>query len=81
MINQQLLDYIKQQIQQGTDREKINNSLMANGWQASDIKEAFDSIMPSNQPVQPIPPASSIPQPFSTFSPQSQNGMSKKLVT
>ena len=80
MINQQLLDYIKQQIQQGTDREKINNSLMANGWQASDIKEAFDSIMPSNQPVQPIPPASSIPQPFSTFSPQSQNGMSKKLL-
>lgn len=80
MINQQLLDYIKQQLQQGTDREKINNSLMANGWQVSDIKEAFDSIIPSNQPVQPTSPNISTPQSFSTFSPQPQNGMSKKLL-
>ena len=77
MINQQLLDYIKQQIQQGADREKINNSLMANGWQTSDIKEAFDSIMPSNQPV---PLTSQIPQSFSTFSPQPQNGMRKTVL-
>lgn len=80
MINQQLLDYIKQQLQQGTDREKINNSLMANGWQVSDIKEAFDSIIPSNQPVQPTSPNISTPQSFSTFSPQPQNGMSKTLL-
>lgn len=80
MINQQLLDYIKQQLQQNTDREKINNSLMANGWQASDIKEAFDSIIPSNQPVQPTPPISSGPQSFSTFSPQNQRGMNKTLL-
>ena len=80
MINQQLLDYIRQQLQQGTDREKINNSLMANGWQAPDIKEAFDSIIPFNQPVQPTPFTGSTPQPFSTFSPQPQNGMSKTLL-
>ena len=80
MINQQLLDYIKQQIQQGADREKINNSLMANGWQVSDMKEAFDSIMPSNQPVQPTPLTGSTPQPFSTFSPQPQNGMRKTVL-
>lgn len=80
MINQQLLDYIKQQLQQGTDREKINNFLMANGWQVSDIKEAFDSIIPSNQPVQPTSPNISTPQSFSTFSSQPQNGMSKTLL-
>src|SRR3989338_5525886 len=50
---------------------------MANGWQASDIKEAFDSIIPSNQPA---PLTSQTPQPFSTFSPQPQNGMSKTLL-
>lgn len=80
MINQQLLDYIKQQLQQDIDREKINNSLLANGWQTSDIKEAFDSIMPSNQSVQPTPLTSSAPQSFSTLSPQPQNGMSKILL-
>lgn len=80
MINQQLLDYIKQQLQQGIDREKINTSLLANGWQTSDIKEAFDSIIPSNQSAQPNPLTSSAPQSFSTFSPQPQNGMSKTLL-
>ena len=36
MINQQILDYIKQQVQQGVSREQIKSSLMTNGWQASD---------------------------------------------
>lgn len=44
MVNQQLLDYIKQQLQQGTNREQIKNSLMANGWQAQDIEEGFNAI-------------------------------------
>ena len=44
MVNQQLLDYVKQQLQQGVSREQIKSSLMANGWQAQDIDEAFSTI-------------------------------------
>src|SRR3989338_5284151 len=36
--------------------------------------------MPSNQPVQPTPLTGSTPQPFSTFSPQPQNGMRKTVL-
>jgi len=49
MVNQQLLDYIKQQTQQGANNEQIKQSLLANGWQNIDIEEAFNSI---NYPYQ-----------------------------
>ncbi len=52
MVNQQLLDYIKQQSQQGTNNEQIKQSLLANGWQNADIEEAFNSI---NYPAQSQP--------------------------
>jgi hypothetical protein len=56
MVNQQLLDYIKQQIQQGVDREQIKNSLLANGWQEEDINEAFALIFnPAPSPQSPAP--------------------------
>ena len=56
MINQQILDYIKQQIQQGVSREQIKSSLMTNGWQASDIEEGFNAIGSgsSNIPLAPL---------------------------
>jgi len=57
MVNQQLLDYIKQQTQQGANNEQIKQSLLANGWQNVDIEEAFNSI---NYPAQG--------QPISNFS-------------
>jgi len=41
MANQQLLDYIKQQLQQGVSREIITNNLISQGWQQSHINEAF----------------------------------------
>jgi hypothetical protein len=41
MVNKQLLDYIKQQLQQGVSKEEIKNSLLANNWQEKDIEEAF----------------------------------------
>ena len=44
MINQQMLDYIKQQMQQGVSQEQIKNSLTANGWQSQDIEEGFNKI-------------------------------------
>ena len=48
-----LLDYIKRQIKQGVDREKIKNSLVADGWQLSDIESAFSSITPEAPLSQP----------------------------
>ena len=44
MINQQLLDYIKQQLQQSINKEQIKNSLISNGWQAQDIEEGFNAV-------------------------------------
>lgn len=49
MINQQILDYIKQQIQQGVSREQIKSSLMTNGWQSTDVEEAFNLINTQGQ--------------------------------
>jgi len=49
MVNQQLLDYIKQKLQQGMSREQIKSSLIADGWQEADINEAFVSIDSQNQ--------------------------------
>ena len=56
MVNQQMLDYIKQQVQQGVSREQIKSSLMTNGWQASDIEEGFNAIGSgsSNIPLAPL---------------------------
>ncbi len=54
MINSQLLEYIKQQTHQGVNREQIIQSLLANGWQQSDINEAFvlfDVPLPGQMPV------------------------------
>ena len=48
-----LLDYIKRQIKQGVDREKIKNSLVADGWQLPDVESVISSIpleAPLNQP-------------------------------
>jgi len=45
MVNTQLLDYVKQQLAQGVDKETIHHNLLsAGGWNPSDIDEAF-SVM------------------------------------
>src|SRR3989344_1383186 len=49
MTNQQMLDYIKQQLQQGVNNEAIKTSLIANGWQSADIEEAFRLIATQGQ--------------------------------
>jgi len=41
MTNQQLIDFIKQQLQLGLTKEKITNELFANGWNTQDIEEGF----------------------------------------
>ena len=57
MINQQLLDYTKQQLQRGASQEQIKNSLMASGWRESDVNEVFSSVsnVSSHQSQAPIP--------------------------
>ncbi len=57
MVNQQMLDYIKQQVQQGVSREQIKSSLMTNGWEASDIEEGFNATgsAVSGIPLAPTP--------------------------
>lgn len=49
MASQQLLDYIKQQLQQGISRDQIKSSLMSNGWQSQDIEDGFNTVNPSGQ--------------------------------
>ena len=44
MITQELIDYIKQQLNQGVEKEKVKQLLLANGWQNEDIEKAFEII-------------------------------------
>lgn len=57
MVNQQLLDYIKQQLQQGISKEQIKSSLIAEGWQGQDIEEAFSFIENSVSQSPSVPPS------------------------
>ncbi len=44
MVNQQLLDYIRQQLAAGVSKEEIIQSLITTGWQGQDINDAFAAI-------------------------------------
>ena len=41
MVNQELIKYIKQQLQSGVDKEEIKRVLIAQGWQEADVNEGF----------------------------------------
>ncbi|TSC54267.1 MAG: hypothetical protein LiPW31_190 [Microgenomates group bacterium LiPW_31] len=41
MINQQLIDYIEQQLQQGVSKKDVKDVLVLRGWKEQDIDEAF----------------------------------------
>src|SRR3989344_1875320 len=63
MINEQLLDYIRKQIEAGIDKESIKTTLISQGWLEQDVNESFMMIEKSTAiPVPPanIPPPSSI---------------------
>ncbi|MFA5095063.1 MAG: hypothetical protein WC447_00130 [Candidatus Paceibacterota bacterium] len=57
MINQPLLDFIKQQLQVGSTKEKISSDLLANGWNSQDIDEGFKAV---NIPILNIPSGSPV---------------------
>lgn len=54
MPNQQLLDFIKNQVQLGAPRDQIKSVLIQNGWTASDVDSAFLALeMPPTRPMAP----------------------------
>lgn len=63
MVNQEFLDYIRQQLHEGTDKEQIKQSLLENGWETVDVQEGFIAVTGeswSSHPIQetiiPLPP-------------------------
>ena len=58
MVNQQLLDYIKEQLAAGVAKDAIQQALVGQGWNVTDITETFAALVP-----QPAPAAAPVPQP------------------
>lgn len=50
MVTQQLLDYIKQQLQKGQTKENIRNTLITSGWNIKDVEDALTADNSSNVP-------------------------------
>ena len=73
MINQQLLDFIKQQLQSNSPKEKITSDLLTNGWTREDIEEGFGILK--------IQTPSSIPSLANTFIPPSYNKINLSPTT
>jgi hypothetical protein len=71
MPNQQLLDYIKQQLRAGSSAEQIKQDLLSSGWQEANVNEALSVLSP--QPVQNENPASQIPSPSRPIAPADTN--------
>jgi len=46
MINDQLLDYVRQQLSLKVSREVIITNLKSTGWNEADINEAFRTVIP-----------------------------------
>ncbi len=85
MVNQQLLDYIKQQLGQNVSKEQIKGSLLGNGWLASDVEEGFNAIAlkpPVTSPVAPAPSPIMIPdiQPAVYLTSQNKPKLWKKFI-
>lgn len=60
MINQQLVDYIKQQLQLGVSKEGIKNTLITSGWPEADVSEAMASLEPKAAAPAAAPAASQV---------------------
>ncbi|MFA6586011.1 MAG: hypothetical protein WCS86_02525 [Candidatus Paceibacterota bacterium] len=77
MINQQLISFIRQQLQLGTTKEKISSELLANGWSSQDVEEGFKAV------DIPVPTPNTNPTPVSNSSSFNNNlfsASSTKLV-
>lgn len=56
-MNQQLIDFIKKEYEQGSSKEQIKSKLVANGWREQDVEEGLNSVQPAAaaKPVGPAP--------------------------
>jgi len=54
MVNQELLDYIEQQLKEGVSKEDIRSALVQSGWTDEDVNEAFLATGSSVTPEEPV---------------------------
>ncbi len=59
MSNQELIEYIKKQIQENKGIEEIKKELLDNGWQENIIQETLKILNISSESKPPVPPSSS----------------------
>ncbi len=52
MVNSELIEYIKLERTDGTSHEKIRDALLKNGWNISDLEEAY-RVLKINGPILP----------------------------
>lgn len=57
MVNAQIIEFIKNQLQLGVSREKITTDLLSNGWTSNDINEAFSASAAPQNAFSVAPPA------------------------
>ena len=77
MANQQLFNYVKQQLQQGKKEDEIKSELLGAGWEEADINQAF-GMSSSSQPPRPSTPP--VPPVASTFTPTGLQQLDSKAV-
>jgi len=83
MINNQLLDYIKQQLSLNIGKEVIISNLKSQGWTDADLNEAFIAVgfTGLNHSTIPIPPMASAVTPHSVeFQVKTIHPKSKKML-
>lgn len=51
MLNEQLLNYVRQQLKIGSSKEVITNNLKTQGWTDLDITQVFAAIIPTVDPL------------------------------
>lgn len=81
MTSQELLDYIREQLNLGYSPEQTKNTLIQRGWRENEINEAFNSVR-QVQPAEalPAPPAGKPPQETPPKEEPHKGGFSKKII-
>lgn len=84
MITQELVGFIKQQLQEGKSKEQIANILTPHGWELADINAVFAQLLPTAAPVvapQVIPPVQPVMQSMmqSTMQPTMQSSQQNSV--
>lgn len=62
MINQQLLEYVRQQVAAGVAKEEILKALISQGWNEQDVDSSFAALQPAAAPI-PTPVPAPTPAP------------------